>query len=133
MTQLINHTSAHYSDDGKNYLDSILWHMNAAARARTRSTYCPPPKNTDVVVIAKPEHVAVIRPAEITSGTAKTHTGVVLKNTGERTVKLRETVTAWSAGVRENYDKKTGYRLGASGSTRLLLDTVKPIRKKGKK
>jgi hypothetical protein len=36
----------------------------------------------------------------------------------------------WSANGNENYDKKTGLRIGAPGRCRLLLETIKPIEKK---
>jgi hypothetical protein len=45
----------------------------------------------------------------------------------EKTVKLRETATVWTSGSKENYDKKTGYRVGITSRCRLLLDTIKPI------
>lgn len=31
-------------DDGKNYLDVILWNMNVGPRARTRAVFVPRPK-----------------------------------------------------------------------------------------
>jgi hypothetical protein len=44
-------------------------------------------------------------------------------------VRLHETATVWSANGNENYDKKTGLRIGAPGRCRLLLETIKPIEK----
>ncbi|EHF4787288.1 hypothetical protein JZS45_003301 [Salmonella enterica] len=58
----------------------------------------------------------------------KTHTGVIITKEGEKTVKMRETVTTWCVGPKETYDKFTGCRVGAPlTKRRLKLDSIKPI------
>lgn len=116
-------------DDGCDYTNVILWQMNAGARARSRSVYVPPPRPVQVV---GPRVTEQKKPKKIvekmSSGPVrKTHTGVVIKSTGQQTVRLRETATTWTAGSKENYDKFTGHRIGTRGRCRLLLETIKPI------
>lgn len=54
----------------------------------------------------------------------KTHTGVVVRNTGNHVVKLRMTATAWVASKNEFYYRDTGQRCGSHGRGKLLLDTI---------
>ncbi|WP_312315342.1 hypothetical protein [Atlantibacter sp.] len=61
----------------------------------------------------------------------KTHTGIVITSEGEKTVRLNETATTWSAGKNEYYYKDTGKRGGAAGvRRRLVLTSIKPIAEK---
>lgn len=58
----------------------------------------------------------------------KIHTGIIITRDGEKTVKLRETVTTWCVGHSETYRKEDGRRCGAPlTSRRLKLVSIKPI------
>ncbi|EDK0210905.1 hypothetical protein P8G55_004919, partial [Salmonella enterica] len=117
-------------DDACDWTNVIIWRMNAGARARSRSVYVPCPRPVPVPGLtarAAPKNKKS-KPVEINPQCfSKTHTGTVIYSGGEKTVKLRETATVWTSGSKENYDKKTGYRVGITSRCRLLLDTIKPI------
>ncbi len=58
----------------------------------------------------------------------KTHTGVVVRATGEKRVKLHMSATVWVVKAGEQYDRVTGRRSGyGGGRAHLKLDTLKPI------
>jgi hypothetical protein len=121
-------------DDGCDWSPVIIWRMNAGARARNRACYVPAPRPIQVnpvCRVAKPKTVPV--QAVNTSGRwLKTHTATVITAKGEKTIKIRETATVWSAGSKENYDKLTGQRVGAPGRCRILLESITPIVRKAK-
>ena len=50
-------------DDGKNYLDVILWNMNAGPRARTRAVFVPRPKAGNFSTPAQPARQASVAAA----------------------------------------------------------------------
>ena len=117
-------------DDACDWTNVIIWRMNAGARARSRSMFVPCPRPVPVPgLTARVTPTAKkAKPAESTPRRhGKTHTGTVIYSGGEKTVKLRETATVWTSGSKENYDKKTGYRVGVTSRCRLLLDSIKPI------
>ncbi|ECF1703318.1 hypothetical protein E1B77_20660 [Salmonella enterica subsp. enterica] len=128
-TPLLSTTDTAHVDDGRNYTDAILWKMNAAARARTRSAFVPPPKPA---AVSKPVEFVRPRPAAAPAvkRKGKTHTGIAIRKNGEHTVKLHETATTWCASPHETYDKLTGKRIGAPGRCRLVLSSVTPIVRK---
>lgn len=117
-------------DDACDWTNVILWRMNAGARARSRSIYvsCPRPVPVPGLTARVTPTAKKAKPVALTPRRfGKTHTGTVISSGGEKTVKLRETATAWTSGSKENYDKKTGYRIGIISRCRLLLDSIKPI------
>lgn len=58
----------------------------------------------------------------------KTHTGVVVRATGEKRVKLHMAATVWVVKSGEQYDRITGRRSGyGGGRAHLKLETLKPI------
>ena len=60
--------------------------------------------------------------------TVKTHTGMLITNTGKKQVKLHQSATTWVVSGKEYYYKETGRRGGAGGTrARLLLDSIMPI------
>jgi len=61
----------------------------------------------------------------------KTHTGLVVREAGQKRVQLRMTATTWVAGPKEYYYRDTGQRGGGPVKSKLLLDTIKPIEKPG--
>lgn len=108
--------------------------MNAGARARNRACYVPAPRPIQVnpvYRVAKPKK-APLQAVNTLGRWVKTHTATVITTKGEKTVKIRETATVWSAGSNENYDKLTGQRVGAPGRCRLLLESITPIVRKAK-
>ena len=134
MTDIIYVDRTKHADDGCDWTNVILWQMNSGARACSRSVFIPAPRPIQVV---KPRGAALAKnkktvsaPAAKNGRTIKTHTGTVIRARGELVVRLHETATVWSANGNENYDKKTGLRIGAPGRCRLLLETIKPIEKK---
>ncbi|EPS9346829.1 hypothetical protein ACVM2Z_000684 [Citrobacter freundii] len=133
MTDLL-YAKTTNADDGCDWGPVIIWRMNAGARARNRACYVPAPRPIQVNPVsreAKPKKAPV--QAVNTSGRwLKTHTATVITAKGEKTVKIRETATVWSAGSNENYDKLTGQRVGAPGRCRLLLESITPIARKAK-
>lgn len=118
-------------DDGKNYLDVILWNMNVGPRARTRAVFVPRPKAGNFSTPAQTARQASVAAAPAVKRKGKTHTGIAIRRNGERQVKLHETATTWCASPHETYDKITGQRIGAPGRCRLLLSSITPIAKKG--
>ena len=122
------------ADDGCDWSPVIIWRMNAGARARNRACYVPAPRPIQVnpvYRVAKPKKAPV--QAVNTSGRwLKTHIATMITAKGEKTVRIRETATVWSAGSKENFDKLTGQRVGAPGRCRLLLDSITPIARKAK-
>ncbi|EJR4683719.1 TPA: hypothetical protein ACIUFN_000469 [Salmonella enterica subsp. enterica serovar Saintpaul] len=129
MTDLI-YPKVETIDDACDWTNVIIWRMNAGARARSRSMYVPCPRPVPVPgltvrVSSTVKKVKLSGPAPRRH--TKTHTGTVIYSGGEKTVKLRETATVWTSGSKENYDKKTGYRVGVTSRCRLLLDSIKPI------
>lgn len=134
MTELIYVDRTKYADDGCDWTPAILWQMNAGARARSRAVYIPAPR---LVQVAKPSAPMIRRaPVAVTPGdnnqenVTKTHIGIVIHTRGERIVRLHETATAWSVSGQENYDKRNGTRIGASGASCLMLETIKPAESK---
>ncbi|KDE37443.1 hypothetical protein AW40_07300 [Kosakonia radicincitans UMEnt01/12] len=131
MTEIIYTDRTKHEDDGCDYTAVILWQMNAGARARSRSAYVPPPRPVQVVKprVATKATAKAKKATPETSATRfrKTHTAVVIRSDGQHTVKIRETATVWTAGSKENYDKKTGHRVGTRGRCRMLLETITPI------
>lgn len=131
MTDLI-YPKVSVIDDACDWTNVIIWRMNAGARACSRSVFvrCPNPvpvagirpKFAPAIKVAKEKKAAI-------SSTAKTHTATVIFADGEKTVEIRETATAWTAGSKLNFDKVTGQRAGVRGRCRMLLDTIKPIEK----
>ncbi|HHA1902711.1 TPA: hypothetical protein ACOED1_003495 [Enterobacter kobei] len=131
MTDLL-YAKTTSADDGCDWIPVIIWRMNAGARARSCSCFVPTPRPIQVNPVhrvAKPKKVPV--QAVNTSGRwLKTHTATVITAKGEKTVKIRETATVWSAGSKENYDKLTGQRVGAPGRCCLLLDELESAEKR---
>ena len=132
MSTNLNYPKPVKPDDGCDWTAVIIWRMNAGARARSRSCFVPSPRPMLVTKITpaperKPRRMAMIKPSERMQ---KTHTATVIYSGGEKTVRIRETATVWSAGSKENYDKVTGFRIGSAGHRRILLDTIKPIEQK---
>lgn len=129
MTDLI-YPKVATDDDACDWTNVIIWRMNAGARARSRSVYVPCPRPVPVpgLTARVAKKIKKTKPVETNPRCfSKTHTGTVIYSGGEKTVKLRETATVWTSGSKENYDKKTGYRVGITSRCRLLLDTIKPI------
>jgi hypothetical protein len=134
MTELIYVDRTKFADDGCDWTPAILWQMNAGARARSRAVYVPAPRPVQVAEPSAP----MIRRAPVTvtpsdknqENVTKTHVGVVIHARGERIVRLHETATAWSVSGQENYDKRNGTRIGASGASCLMLETIKPVENK---
>lgn len=62
---------------------------------------------------------------------AKTHTAIVVRNDGQKRVKIHMTATTWAVSSKEFYCRDTGQRCGGHGRARLLLDTIKPIEAPG--
>lgn len=122
-------------DDGCDWTPVIIWRMNAGARARSCSCYVPAPRPIQInparVMKANPKKSAS-RPVKSSAKGTKTHTATVITAKGEKTVKIREMATVWSAGSKDNYDKQTGQRVGAPGRCRLILDSITPIERKSK-
>lgn len=130
MSTNLNYPKPVNPDDGCDWTAVILWRMNAGARARSRSCFVPAPRPVLVTrITAKPESRPSRRPAAVTPSERlqKTHTATVIYSGGEKTVRIRETATVWTAGSKENYDKQTGHRVGTRGRCRLVLDSIKPI------
>ena len=134
MTELIYVDRTKFADDGCDWTPAILWQMNAGARARSRAVYVPAPRP---VQVAEPSAPMIRRaPVAVTSvdnnqeNVTKTHVGIVIHTRGERIVRLHETATAWSVSGQENYDKRNGSRIGASGASCLMLETIKPVENK---
>ncbi|MDU4152726.1 MAG: hypothetical protein E7H83_14300 [Enterobacteriaceae bacterium] len=134
MTEWIYVDRTKYADDGCDWTPAILWQMNASARARSRAVYIPAPRP---VQVAKPSAPMIRRtPVAATPGdknqekVTKTHIGIVIHSRGEKIVRLHETATAWSVSGQENYDKRNGTRIGASGASCLMLETIKPAESK---
>ena len=134
MTELIYVDRTKFADDGCDWTPAILWQMNAGARARSRAVYVPAPRP---VQVAEPSAPMIRRaPVAVTSvdnnqeNVNKTHVGIVIHTRGERIVRLHETATAWSVSGQENYDKRNGSRIGASGASCLMLETIKPVENK---
>ena len=119
-----------HHDDGCNCLPVIIWRMNSNARAASRSPFvpCPEPVRVVDIVTKKPKKAAKKLKGKGSARVAKTHTGTVVRVTGKKTVRLSEGATAWIVGSGECFDKKTGARIGALSRSRLLLDTIKPLK-----
>lgn len=103
MTDLL-YAKTTSADDGCDWGPVIIWRMNAGARARNRACYVPAPRPIQVNPVYR---VAKTKKAPVqavnTSGRwLKTHTATVITAKGEKTVKIRETATVWSAGSNEN-------------------------------
>jgi hypothetical protein len=58
MTAIIYVDRTKHADDGCDWTNVILWHMNAGARARSRSVFIPAPRPIQVV---KPRGAAVTK------------------------------------------------------------------------
>lgn len=132
MTDLI-YPKASIIDDACDWTNVIIWRMNAGARACSRSVFVPCPNPAPVQGIRPkfaPATKAVKEKKTATRSTAKTHIATVVFSDGEKTVEIRETATAWTAGSKLNFDKVTGQRVGVRGRCRMLLETIKPIEHK---
>ncbi len=128
MTTNLNYPKPVNPDDGCNWIPVILWRMNAGARARSRSVFVAAPRPEPVPGITPKKPVKRETAAPAVSGRRrKTHTGTVIYYKGEKTVRLSEGATVWSAGPNEHFDKKTGQRVGSIGRHRLLLESIKPL------
>ncbi len=59
----------------------------------------------------------------------KTHTGILVRGTERRRVKLHQTANSWVVKAAEVYRKTDGKRSGiqASPTHYLLLDSIRPI------
>ena len=134
MTELIYVDRTKFADDGCDWTPAILWQMNAGARARSRAVYVPAPRPVQVAEPSAPmirrAPVAVAPVDNNQENVTKTHTGIVIHTRGERIVRLHETATTWSVSCQENYDKRNGTRIGASGASCLMLETIKPVENK---
>lgn len=134
MTELIYVDRTKFADDGCDWTPAILWQMNAGARARSRAVYVPAPRLVQVAEPSAPmirrAPVPVIPSDNNQENVTKTHVGIVIHTRGERIVRLHETATAWSVSGQENYDKRNGTRIGASGASCLMLETIKPVENK---
>ncbi|KAA0472881.1 hypothetical protein [Klebsiella aerogenes] len=128
MTTNLNYPKPVNPDDGCNWLPVILWRMNAGARARSRSVFVAAPRPEPVPGLTPQKPIKREAPLPAVSGRRrKTHLGTVIYSKGEKTVRLSEGVTVWSAGTNEHFDKKTGQRVGGAGRHRLVLDSVRPL------
>lgn len=128
MTTNLNYPKPVNPDDGCNWLPVILWRMNAGARARSRSVFVAAPRPVPVpgVTPQKPVKHEAAAPA-VSGRRRKTHSGTVIYSKGEKTVRLSEGATVWSAGPTEHFDKKTVQRAGSIGRHRLVLESIKPL------
>lgn len=128
MTTNLNYPKPVNPDDGCNWIPVILWRMNAGARARSRSVFVAAPRPEPVPGITPKKPVKRETATAAVSGRRrKTHVGTVIYYKGEKTVRLSEGATVWSAGPNEHFDKKTGQRVGSIGRHRLLLESIKPL------
>ncbi|MEQ0387993.1 hypothetical protein DMQ72_12200 [Klebsiella quasipneumoniae] len=128
MTTNLNYPKPVNLDDGCNWIPVILWRMNAGARARSRSVFVAAPRPEPVPGITPKKPVKRETTTAAVSGRRrKTHVGTVIYYKGEKTVRLSEGATVWSAGPNEHFDKKTGQRVGSIGRHRLLLESIKPL------
>lgn len=130
MTTNLNYPKPVNPDDGCDWLPVILWRMNAGARARSRSVFvsAPRPAPVDGITPQKPVKREVAAPV-VSGRQRKTHIGTVIYSRGEKSVRLSEGATVWSAGSNEHFDKITGQRVGSIGRHRLVLESIKPLRK----
>ncbi|MEN0615517.1 hypothetical protein [Klebsiella indica] len=129
MTTNLNYPKPVNPDDGCNWLPVILWRMNAGARARSRSVFVVAPRPDPVPGITPQKPIKRKVSAPAASGRRrKTHIGTVIYSRGEKSVRLSEGATVWSAGSNEHFDKKTGQRVGSIGRHCLKLDTIKPLK-----
>lgn len=130
MTTNLNYPKPVNPDDGCNWLPVILWRMNAGARARSRSVFVAAPRPVPVPGITPQKPVKREAAAPAVSGRrSKTHSGTVIYSKGEKSVRLSEGATVWSAGPTEHFDKMTGQRVGSIGRHRLVLESIKPLKK----
>lgn len=74
----------------------------------------------------KPIKREIIAPT-VSGRRRKTHIGTVIYSKGEKSVRLSEGATVWSAGSNEHFDKKTGQRVGSIGRHRLVLESIRPL------
>ncbi|EPH0462874.1 hypothetical protein MMB85_001665 [Klebsiella quasipneumoniae] len=128
MTTNLNYPKPVKPDDGCNWLPVILWRMNAGARARSRSVFVAAPRPAPVPGITpqKPIKREIIAPT-VSGRRRKTHIGTVIYSRGEKSVRLSEGATVWSAGSNVHFDKKTGQRVGSIGRHRLVLESIRPL------
>ncbi|MDS7909043.1 hypothetical protein PTQ57_26845 [Klebsiella pasteurii] len=130
MTTNLNYPKPVKPDDGCNWLPVILWRMNAGARACSRSVFVAAPRPVPVPGITPQKLVKREAATPTVSGRRrKTHTGTVIYSKGEKSVRISEGATVWSAGPTEHFDKKTGQRVGSIGRHRLVLESIKPLSK----
>lgn len=103
-----------------NHLAYECW--RACPKSSLLRSGTPPDPVNPVYRVAKQK--APVQAVNTSGRWLKTHTATVITAKGEKTVKIRETATVWSAGSNENYDKLTGQRVGAPGRCRLLLESI---------
>ncbi len=106
MTTNLNYPKPVNPDDGCNWIPVILWRMTPAP-ARSRSVFVAAPRPEPVPGITPKKPVKRETATVAVSGRRrKTHVGTVIYYKGEKTVRLSEGATVWSAGPNEHFDKK---------------------------